>query len=211
MGNCPDCREIGPRTFPTEGKLCDDECVSASRVAHLHIRTFSLKFHLCGSNPQHELQYPRPLRNLQHGQRKNGPPSPSFTPAKRNGFPRWPPKNGPPFLQTQNGTGRRTDRDKDKGGYSPLSVRRVSGIFFFKLSEPRCAPVGRRDTDKGDIFFVCKASGRKLFNYRKRGPVRRAGRDTEKWVYFPFSVRRISGIPFFNLGTAEESSGFPGE
>ena len=47
MGNRPDCREVGPGSIPTEGKLRAIECVNA-----LHAHTYAIKCPHVGLEPE---------------------------------------------------------------------------------------------------------------------------------------------------------------
>ena len=99
MGKRPECRDIGPRSRPNEGELCDGECVNALRVAHLLIyaknATYGARTRNINSfGPDHYATY-----NMARGKRP-----PIFTGANgtaaRDGRRELP----PPILQTQNGT-----------------------------------------------------------------------------------------------------------
>ena len=73
------------------------------RVAQF-IYAIAIKCQLWRPNLQPYHMRHRPLRNLQMARR--GKTAPISTVENRNGGPRWPGENDPPFLQTPNGTDR---------------------------------------------------------------------------------------------------------
>ena len=79
----PDCREVDPGSTPAAPKLCDDECVNASRVMHLRIRTFSLKMPHVGIDPATLVPATQTIakRTKRHAEKRR----PSSTDAKRRG------------------------------------------------------------------------------------------------------------------------------